>query len=301
MTGVVLTAALLLAAVLTVLAAPHVLARWRWLRAAPGEALFLWQAVSLAGVAFALLAAPVAALQLGTDRPLLLGAACLLSGVMLVRLLLSGHRVGTDLRRLRAEHRTLVDLVGERIDPPRARAEGVAVLARGNPTVYCLPGRHDRIVLSQGAVDRLTPDELDAVLAHEQAHLDQRHDLLLELFTVLHETVPARLRADEALREVHLLAEMLADRAASRKVGNVPLARALVAMATGGADREGTPAGALGSTATGGAQVAIRLRAFAADLPHPALRLLIVSAGLLMLALPLVTLAQALWRASQIL
>ena len=284
MTGVLVTAALLVGALLTVLAVPHLLARQAWLRTAPGEALFLWQSVSLAGVLLALLAAPVAAVVLPQDRPWLLTAAYVVSGLMVVRLLVSGHLIGTDLRRMRAQHRRLVDLMGEPIDRPDARAEGITVLARGNPPVYCLPGRHDRIVLSQAAVDRLAPDELGAVLAHEQAHLDQRHDLLLELFTVLHEAVPPSWRAEDALREVHLLAEMLADRAAAGKVGVVPLAHALVAMAGGGGSTAYPPPA--GTTLVGGAQVGVRLRAFAADPAHPLLRAGLVTAGLVALATP---------------
>lgn len=288
MTGVLVTAALVVGALLTVLAAPHLLARQAWLRATPGPALFLWQSVSLVGVVLALLAAPVGALTLPHDRPWLLTAAYAVSGLMLVRLLLSGHRIGTDLRRMRAEHRELVDGTGERIDRPDARAEGITVVARGNPTVYCLPGRHDRIVLSQAAVDRLTPEELGAVLAHEQAHLDQRHDLLLELFTVLHETVPEPARAEDAMREVHLLAEMLADRAAARRVGELPLARALVAMAGAGSTAHPAPEG---GTLVGGAQVGVRLRAFAAEPAHPVLRGTVVAAGLAWLLLPWVVLS----------
>ncbi|AXH97012.1 M56 family metallopeptidase [Ornithinimicrobium avium] len=290
MTGVLVTAALIVGALLTVLVAPHLLARQAWLRATPGEALFLWQAVSLAGVLFALLAAPVGALVLPTDRPWLLSAAIVVSGLMVVRLLVSGHLIGTDLRRLRAQHRRMVDVTGERIHRPDANVEGVTVLARGNPTAYCLPGRHDRIVLSQAAVERLTPEQLGAVLAHEQAHLDQRHDLLLELFTVLHEAVPRPVRAEEALREAHLLAEMLADRAAASRVGALPLAHALVAMSGAGSTHEPEPAGA---TLAGGAQVGVRLRAFASDPAHPVWRVAVVGAGLLALAVPWLVLLPA--------
>jgi Zn-dependent protease with chaperone function len=298
--GVLVTAALIVGALFTVLAAPHLLARQTWLRAAPGEALFLWQAVCLSGVAAALLAAPVAVLSLPHDRPWLRLAAYAVSLLMLVRLLVSGHLVGTALRRRRAEHRQLVDLLGERVERPDARAEGVTVLARGNPTVYCLPGRHDRIVLSQEAVERLRAEELTAVMAHEEAHLSQRHDLLLELFTVLHEAVPRRLRAEKAMREVNLLAEMLADRAAARRVGPLALAHALVAMA--GGTRTGDTADLeppLGTLA-GGAQVALRLRAFAAEPTGRLLRAAIVAAGVFMLLLPALLMVPLVWSPSQI-
>ncbi|OLT21503.1 hypothetical protein BJF81_03070 [Ornithinimicrobium sp. CNJ-824] len=309
MTGVVVTAALIVGALLLTLAAPHLLAGRTGLRVVPGPALLLWQSVSLAGVASALLAAPVAALVLPTDRPWLLTAAVALSGLMLARLLWSGHRVGTDLRRRRARHRELVDLVGERLadepgteDGPAAAGRPVsdhpvAVIAHASPTAYCLPGRHDRIVLSSAAVDRLDENQLGAVLSHEHAHLTQRHDLLLELFTVLHEAVPARLRADRALGEVHLLAEMLADRTAAASSGPTTLARALVAMAvpTGDPARGASePLGAGAGTAylvdpgpaVGSGQVAVRVRALAAP-PRPrGLRAGLVATSLVVVLLP---------------
>ena len=79
------------------------------------------------------------------------------------------------------------------------------------------PGLRRRVVLTEGTLAALPPDELAAVMAHERAHLRARHDLVLEFFTVLHRAVPARLRAPAALREVHLLIEVLADRAARRR------------------------------------------------------------------------------------
>ena len=295
MTAPLVTAALIGGALVHALVVPHLLTRWAGLRRAPGEALALWQAVSLTGVVCALLAAPVAALTFGAERPRLLAAALVVSGLMVARLLWSGHRIGTDLRRMRRQHREVVDLVGDRLEEPSAprSPRGVSVVATASPTAYCLPGRRDRIVLSQGAVDRLSRPELTAVLAHERAHLRQRHDLLLELFTVLHEAVPATIRAPGALREVHLLAEMLADRAAvhgrAEGTDHRTLARALVTMAlpdpatdartglqpagalhlTGGAH----PAGVAAYPQTGGAgaQVTARLRALAA--PEAGVRL----------------------------
>lgn len=239
MTGPLLTAAVISAALLLTLLAPRLLPRWTGLRRMPGPALLLWQSVSISGVLCALLAAPAAVLTTGLGQPLLLGLGLAVSVLMLARLLWSGHRVGTDLRRRRAEHRQLVDLVGDRLDTATARSAAtvagpeVAVIARGNPTAYCLPGRGRRIVLTQAALDRLDPPQLRAVLAHEQGHLDARHDLVLELFTVLHEAVPRALRVPAALAEVHLLAEALADRIAERRVDHADLARALVAMADG--------------------------------------------------------------------
>lgn len=307
MAGPLVTAALISGALLLTLVAPRVLARWTLPRASPGAGLFLWQALSLSGVAFALLAAPVAALTVGTRFPWLLSAALLVSASMVAGLLWSGHRIGSDLRRMRAEHRRLIDLVGEHLDGERPEhLQRTAVIAHASPTAYCLPGRHDRIVLSRAAVDRLTNAELEAVLEHERAHLAARHDLLLELFTVLHSTVPDPIRSKEALREVHLLVEALADRVALTKVSAPTLARALVAMATTGPREAGGRASAAETgqvgperhlqpgvagtpalAAVGGTdQVRVRLGLLAGPTSRPGLRVILVTVGAVVLLLP---------------
>jgi Zn-dependent protease with chaperone function len=205
------------------------MARQARFRRAPRPALLAWQAVSLSAVVSAVCAAPLAiAVRVGEGAGWASWAALpalLLSGLVLGRLLWSGHLVGTRLRSARREHRLLVDALGEAVD-----AE-VRVLAHPTPTAYCLPGLRSRVVLTEGTLRALPADELGAVLAHERAHLRARHDLVLEFFTVLHQSAPPRLQAPEALREVRLLVEVLADRAARREAGPVPLARALVALA----------------------------------------------------------------------
>ena len=133
-----------------------------------------------------------------------------------MRLGLSGHRVGTSLRSLRRHHREQLDLVTEQ----RGR---LAVLETEQPLAYCVPSlRTSRVVVSQGALDRLAPDELDAVLAHERAHLRARHDLVLEAFSVLHRAFPRWVSSASALREVRMLVEVLADRTAARDAGAQP-------------------------------------------------------------------------------
>lgn len=211
--------------------APRLLARVASLRRAPREALVLWQAVSLAAVVSAVALGPVAVLLLWPDQPLVIAAAVVLSAGVLLRVLVSGHQVGTRLRADRRRNRTLVDALGT--DPPPGHAAELRVIAHPTPTAYCLPGLRRRVVLSEGALAALPPDELAAVLAHERAHLRARHDLVLEFFTVLHTAAPRWLRAAAALREVQLLIEVLADRAARRAAGEVALGRALVTLARG--------------------------------------------------------------------
>ncbi|WP_392543938.1 M56 family metallopeptidase [Oryzobacter telluris] len=274
-------------AVLLAWVAPGVLARQRRLRRAPRAALVVWQAVTVGGILAALAAAPAAV-------PLLLGgadaaahlepvaAAAVLSGAVLARLLWKGHDVGTRLRRVRARHRELVDVVGS----PSADGadERVRVLQHPTPTAYCIPGRQARVVLSQGVLDALPADQLAAVVAHEHAHLRGRHDLLLEFFSVVHEAVPGPLRNESALTEVRLLIEALADRAAARRSGEVATARALLALAEGR-----TPDAALGA----GTTAPIRLRLLADGPPPPALSAVAYAMATLAAALPVILLAVA--------
>jgi Zn-dependent protease with chaperone function len=210
---------------------PAVLVRVPRLRRTPRAAMVLWQSVALAAV----LAALGAGLSLTTGNTVgehaafawvVAVAALALTLLVLARLLLSGHRVGTDLRVLRRRHREQVDLLS-RTDPA-----GVRVLEHDIPVAYCLPGvRSSRVVVSAGTLGLLEHDEVDAVLAHERAHLRARHDLVLEAFGVLHQAFPRWVSSRAALGEVRLLVEVLADAAATRATGRRQLGRALVALA----------------------------------------------------------------------
>ncbi|KRE42633.1 M56 family metallopeptidase [Knoellia sp. Soil729] len=260
--------ALLLVLLAAVLAgvAPRLMARLVSFRRAPRAALVAWQAVSLAAVLAALSAAPAALsylTELQTGRWVVLGLAAAVTLLVLGRLLLSGHRIGTRLRAARTRHRELVDVLAtpEPVTQGERRADGIRVLDHATPTAYCLPGRRSRVVLTQGALAALPSDQLDAVLAHERAHLRGRHDLLIEYFTVLHHSVPGPVRSPEALREVRLLVEALADRAAVRASSPLATARALMALAQGQAPLATLGAGGDGTTAA-------RMRLLAAD-PMP--------------------------------
>lgn len=263
--------------------APRLLARARFVRHTPRAAMVLWQGGALAAV----LAALGAGLSLATHQawrrapePLSLavaGLALLVTAVVLGRLLLSGHRTGVRLRALRRRHRAQLDLLGRRDE---AVGEGVLVLAHEVPVAYCVPGvGRSRVVLSAGALGRLQAEELAAVLAHERAHLRARHDLVLEAFSVLHRAFPRRVSSAAALEEVRLLAEVLADRAAARRNGRAPLARALVTLAAGAA-----PEGSVGAADdVTGLRTRIELLREARPRPLQAALLLAVAGALLVL------------------
>lgn len=236
---------------------PALLARSSWPVRVPRAALVLWQAVALAAVLSALGAgASAGSLVIGNPSPswwlvAVHGASLLLTVVVAARLVWSAHTLGMALRARRRRQRHVVDLVGR----PDGRAPGAVVVDVAPPLAYCIPGVRSRVVVSAPALDALDGAEVDAVLAHERAHARARHDLVLEGFGVLHNAFPRLVRSSVALESASGLVEMLADDAARRRSGAVPLARALARLA-----HAPVPAGALGS---GAVTPAVRIRRLA--------------------------------------
>lgn len=228
----------LLGLVLSV-AVPRALAGARWPARAPAAAVLLWQAVTLASVLSAVgvvLAAPeqiVRANDAGRAVAVTVLVATLAVATLIVlRLLVSFALVMRSSRRRRERHRLLADLLD------RAQLHGglpdlkeLRVLDGAVPFAYCLPGRSPRVVVSDGTLKVLAPEQVAAVLAHEQGHLARRHDLVLESFVALYRALPGRLRSRRSLEAVGLLLEMLADDAARRRGSDRALREALVAMA----------------------------------------------------------------------
>ena len=245
---------------------PAMLARASWPIRAPRAAIVLWQSIALAAVLSAFSAGIAIASRLfvpGPDgRPTatitseiealgwpLRAAYVIVFAITLVigaRLTYAVLQVAIATRRRRAHHRMVVDLVG------KSQGNHLRILDVAQPLAYCLPGVRSRVVVSEGALNALGDNEMAAILTHERAHLRARHDLVLEMFTAVHAAFPRFVRSGNALDAVRLLIEMLADDAAVRAAGPTPLARALVACASGR-----TPSGAL---AAGGPTTVLRLR-----------------------------------------
>ena len=253
--AVLLGCLVLVAAVL-----PPRLARARWPLREPVLALLLWQSAGLAGGLLCLtLAVTLALAPVGTTwsegwarLPQGLPASSWLPALLGVVLLsrLASVLVSSTVRTLRARrhNRQLVDLVAER--NPLLR--GTSVVDSTRPVAYCLPGGQPRLVLSRGTLSLLTYEELTAVLAHERAHLDQRHDLVVLPFVALGATFPRLAAVRTARAQVALLVELLADDRAARHHDREHLARALHKIGAGSA-----PGGSL--TVAGG-DVLLRAR-----------------------------------------
>lgn len=156
--------------------------------------------------------------------------------------MLIGTTVNSLVLAVRAQrrHRDLLTLVA-RDDPA---APGALVLDHPSAAAYCLPGLHPRVVVSAGTLSLLDRAQLAAVLEHERAHADERHDLVLLPFTALCRALPWAGWLHAAAAMVALLVEMRADDKALDKHAEGPLASALLRFATAGSL---TPSGALGA------------------------------------------------------
>ena len=250
-----------LALLLLATVVPDRLARAQWPRRAPTSGLLLWQAVGLtAGLLMVEVALTVAlapsgdthaeALQALLDGDGALPWWAVLAAALALALVarLSAVLAVSAVRTLRARHRNrvLVDLVATR----NPLLPGTRVVDHDLPLAYCLPGLRPRVVLSRGVLDLLREDEVRAVLAHEAAHVDQRHDLVVLPFVALGTTFPRLRPVRRAQDQVALLVEMLADDRAVREHPRQVLARALYKVGAAGVPSGGL--GVSGSVETGG-------------------------------------------------
>ena len=249
-------------------------ARWlphaAWPLRAPRAGIAVWRAgaLSVAGSwagAGLILAVPCA--QVSTDPVMMraclsrlraqyaspAGAAAGAGGAVIVAAVLgrvawSYGAAAASARRCRARHDDALAVLAR----PGPAAD-VMIIDNDHPAVYCIPGRR-RIVLTSGALTCLDDGQLDAVLAHERAHLLERHHLVLRLAAALESAFPAVRFFGVAARQIAYLVEVAADDAAVRRAPRLTVAAALLAVAAAG-----VPAGALGAGGSAGAQRIKRL------------------------------------------
>ena len=197
------------------------------------------------------------------------------------RLAVGAWPVGVVGVRRRRAHAEMLDVIGLPSPVP-----GVTVLPHPGAAAYVLPGRQPRVVITTGALDALDPDQADAVLAHERAHVHGRHHHIAAASRLL-ATAFGRVRPLRLLdRQVARLIEMHADDVAVRGRHSLTLAGALVAMAEAGTSHPGPgPAGTLNAT---GSDVTERLNRLLYPPPplHPVARLLILASAAALAAAP---------------
>jgi Zn-dependent protease with chaperone function len=154
-------------------------------------------------------------------------AGQLLSVATLGRIAWSSGRVVYRRRMVWRRHRLLVRLSGQ-LRPDVA----ALVLDCAGPAAYSVAGRRPAVVVTSGAIDLLTGPQLDAVLAHENAHLRARHHRRQVAVALVAEALPMVPLLREAPARVGRLLEMHADELAADHHEPRVLASALVAVGT---------------------------------------------------------------------
>ena len=299
---------------------PILLSRAQWPARSPFTAMLLWQAIALAGGLSMIGAMLVYGLEpvgdnllaglralagmvlrnepttaLGFWHIFALSAAALLSAHLVFTLLLTYYKI----QRQRRRHRELLALLAS----PSADAARTMVISHDSPVAYCLPGGARSVtVLSDGLMAALEPDELRAVLSHENAHLSQRHHLLLWAFAAWRQALPWLPTTRLAQEAVNSLIEMLADDVALKTESKATLIKAIAIVANGSAAAPGASAARMafgageadatqpGATGGAGALVTTATRVSRLLSPQPplpeALRYAVLGACVLLLAVP---------------
>lgn len=247
---------------------PRLIPRSSWTHRAPRLGIVAWQSISTAvviGTALAALSLLLSEVPLTTDLDHLImacahairgqlspvgaltaGAGGIMSVTVLTR---AGYRVAhavVGAARLRARHRSMLGVAGS----SHAGLDAV-VLDSAEPALYCLPGRRERIVVTTGALSLLGDEQLAAALAHERAHLSQRHDLVIAYALGLAEAFPRVRLFREALTQTTRLVELLADDVAARSTDRLTLADALLTLSSG----QAAPAAGLAASGASAARV----------------------------------------------
>lgn len=221
------------------------------------------------------------------------GAGLVLAGAVGARTALATAGQLHAARRQALRHAQTARLVG-RPHP----VLGAVLVEHAQPAVYCVAGRQPTVILTTGALHVLDPCQLDAVLAHERAHLAWRHHRLLAMARIGRRVIPFLPLMRDAEAQVERLVELHADDAAVRARDPASLATALVVLAAAA-----HPAAALAAAATDAVQRIHRLLCPVEPLgPMPRQLLRVMAAGLAlvpaMLALAPAMLALALGRVS---
>lgn len=236
--------------VLLIALVPRFLREADWTRRAPRTALAVWLATCVSAVAVAVLAGALLIMPLSTIGQFLvdLVEACsawsapnratarppvaILAGggvlaAVLARIVYATVTVVVPQRRLRRAHLASLPLIA------RHDADlNVHIVDHPVPAAFCLPNTDGGlIVVSDGALRRLTGPQIVAVIAHERAHLRGRHHLITAATAVLAQAFPHLPLFVAARHETARLVEMAADDVAARRAAPSTVACALLDLA----------------------------------------------------------------------
>ena len=236
---------------------PRMLGRAKWTARAPMLAIVTylaagWSVIAALGLAGLTLAVHATALGGGLSHLIgacvhrlratygtpggatVAGLGLTLAGAVAARTALTAMTHFRAAGRQALRHAQTARLVGQ----PEP-ALGAVLVEHAQPAAYCVAGRQPTVILTTGAVQALDPGQLDAVLAHERAHLAGRHHRLVAMARIGREVLPFLPLMRDAEEQVARLVELHADDAATRARDPRLLATALVVLATARQSRAG--------------------------------------------------------------
>ena len=170
------------------------------------------------------------------------GLGLTIAGAVVARTALTATTYLRTAGRQALRHAQTARLVGQH-EP----VLGAVLVEHSQPAAYCVAGRHPTVILTTGAVQALDSGQLDAVLAHERAHLTGRHHRLLGLARIGRQVLPFLPLMQDADEHVARLVELHADDTATRARDPRLLATALVVLATATSPAPALAAGATDS------------------------------------------------------
>ena len=154
------------------------------------------------------------------------GLGLTLTGAVVARTAVAATTHLRAIRRHALQHAEAARMVGHR-EP----ILGAVLVDHAQPAAYCVAGPQPTVIVTTGALQALDPGQLDAVLAHERAHLAYRHHRLLAIAKIGSQVLPFVPLTRDMATQVARLIEMHADDAAKGAHDGEVLATALVALA----------------------------------------------------------------------
>lgn len=209
---------------------PAVLERFT-LRVDPGTLIIYWQATGLAGGLSLIGATGFVALYPLSRRTQAEGLTVFHWVMLAVALCVLARLVWaivvqyvTTVRR-RKQHLAHVELLSS----PSADSPATRILDSPDIVAYCISGKTPITVVSTGMLARLSDSAQSALLAHERAHLEYHHGLVVLPFAAWNRALPFVPATKLALRCITTLTEFMADDSARRDTSAKALAEALSA------------------------------------------------------------------------
>ena len=221
------------------LTAPRILADPRLVSTRPRQVLVVWF-ISLSISALALVTALIAMIGRALAQHVTEDNSARIMGPILENVFgwiavatlgILVFRCGAALSELRTQNRQLmerfasVSALGEHTELDGHR---VLLFPSTQPLLLAVPSAHI-IMMSTDLAHNLAPELRVAALAHEQAHLTQRHDLVRSAGVLAMAIAPGFSASSRMAQATRIATELLADDAAAQQTSPTVVAEALVA------------------------------------------------------------------------